>query len=171
MSRKKYLDDIDRVLIETFLKKSEDIGSKNFIKFSKELENSGAIRKIAFDVYKVDNDPYDNMWVLEDIDGVAHLVRASDPQYENEVSGDWKVTSSYDRTNITLSYKDTPITRFSSSDYGFNKEDIISFRSAILSRVKEDREFLKEVLAEQPQNKKETLVSTYPELLKLIREN
>ncbi len=168
MKREKYLADIDKVLIKTFRKKSSNVGDKHAIKFSNELVESGEIKKIAFDVYRVDNDPYENLWILEEVNGVPHLVRASDPQFEATVKGDWTATSDYDKENITLSYKNVPVARFSSTDYGFGKSDVMTFKSALLERLGSDQEFLKDVLAEQPASKKETLVSNFPELLKFV---
>lgn len=169
MKREKYLADIDKVLIETFRKKSPNIGDKSRIRFSKELEESGQIKKVAFDVYRVDNDPYENLWILEDVNGVPHLVRASDePQSEPSVRGDWVATSDHERQNVTLSYKNVPVARFASKDYGFNKSDVMTFKSALLERLESDNEFLREVLAEQPNSKKESLVQNFPELLKFV---
>lgn len=169
MKREKYLADIDKVLIKTFKKESPNIGDKSKIRFSKELEDSGQIKKIAFDVYRVDNDPYENLWVLEDVNGVPHLVRASDDfQAEPSVMGDWVATSDHERENVTLSYKNVPVARFASKDYGFNKSDVITFKSALLERLESDNEFLKEIFAEQPISKKESLVKNFPELRKFL---
>jgi hypothetical protein len=168
MQKEKYLAEIDRVLISVTSDKSKSLGDKSSIVYSKELVDSGQIKCFAFDVYKVDNDPYQDLWVLEDVGGVPHLVRASSPKTDSTVIGDWSAVSDYNKENITLIYKSTPIARFSSDVYGFSSEDIFTFKSALLDRVGADSEFVKEVLSEQPANKREALAATHPEFKKFI---
>jgi len=168
MTREKYLSNIDRVLMQTLAKQSPSLADKNAIKFDERLEAEGHVKKIAFDVYKVDNDPYRDLWVLDDIDGVPHLVRASNPESEETVVGDWSATSDYDKKNITLAYKNKPIARFSSDTYGFMPEDVLTFKEALLDKIEVDDGFLKEVFAEQPEGKKSSLVRSFPELGKYI---
>lgn len=168
MKKEKYLADIDKVLLRTLRNQSPSIADKTKIKFSQELIDSGEIRKEAFDVYRVDNDPYEHLWILEDFNGVPHLVRASDPTFNTSGKGNWSAISDYDRTNITLAYKNIPIARFSSDEYGFEKDDIITFKSALLDRVSSDEDFIKEVLAEQPQSKREDLAVNFPEFRKFV---
>ncbi len=155
---------LDAVLTKLLKKQSSDIGCKDSI----EVTSSISFRKIAFDRYKVDNDPYESLWELQDIDGKQHLVRASDPQLETRKSGDWEAISDYDKKNVTLSYKNIPITRFSSDDYGFSLDDISTFKSAIVEKTASDSSFVKELLKDQPSNKREALVTTFPELRKFI---
>lgn len=168
MTREKYLSDIDKVLIKTLAKQSASLADKNAIKFDDSLVAQGHIKKIAFDVYRVDNDPYKDLWMLQDIDGVPHLVRSSNPQFEETVVGDWSATSDYDKRNITLAYKNKPIARFSSDIYGFTPEDVLTFKEALLDKIGNDDGFLKEVFAEQPEGKKNSLISSFPELEKYI---
>jgi hypothetical protein len=168
MTREKYLLDIDRVLIKELAKASPSLGDKNAIRFDESLIANGHIKKIAFDVYKVDNDPYRDLWTLENIDGVQHLIRASNPEFERTVVGDWAATSDYDKKNITLSYKEKPIARFSSDIFGFSSDDILMFKEALLGKVESDDSFLKEVLSEQPLSKKTSLINSFPELSKYI---
>jgi hypothetical protein len=167
-TREKYLANIDRVLMKTLAKQSKSLADKNAIKYDDSLVSQGHIRKIAFDVYKVDNDPYRDLWILQDVDGVPHLVRASNPQSEETVVGEWSATSDYDKRNITLAYKSKPIARFSSDTYGFTPEDVLTFKEALLDKIGADDGFLKEVFAEQPEAKKRSLLSSFPELGKYI---
>ncbi len=168
MSREKYLAKIDQVLSDVLNKKSKDLKSKNKIKFSEELLRKGFFQKVAFDVYKVDNDPYSDLWVLQDIEGSQYLVRAENPKYQSEESGDWTVASNYDKDNITLAYKNVPIARFSSDKYGFLPEDIITFKSALLDRVEKDVDFVRDVFKSEPEQKRTALVHSFPELVKFI---
>lgn len=72
------------------------------------------------------------------------------------------------KKNVTLSYKNIPITRFSSDEYGFSSGDISIFKSALIEKTSSDDSFLKELLSEQPVSKRDALVSTFPELKKFI---
>jgi hypothetical protein len=156
-----YLDDI---LIKLAKKQSSDLGVKDQIEISKSI----SFKKVAFDRFKVADDPYDGLWALQDIDGKPHLVRASNPQFETRKNGDWEVISDYDKRNVTLSYKNIPITRFSSDEYGFSSDDISIFKSALIEKTSSDNSFVKELLNDQPHTKREALVSTFPELKKFI---
>jgi hypothetical protein len=169
MSREKYLANIDRVLLDVINKTSGDIGKTNKIAYSEELEANGTIKKVAFDVFRMENDPYDGLWIVEDVDGSPHLVRASDPQYDQTHDGSWTVTSNYDKNNVTLSYNKFPIAGFSSDKYGFSSDDIITFKSALLKSVNTDETFVQDVLKEQPESKRLALLEAYPEFKKFIQ--
>lgn len=169
MIKDKYLANLDKILIDSFKKESSNLANKDVIPFTEEFEKEGRFQKIAFDVYRVENDPYNHLWLLQDIDGKSHLVRASDPQFNSDELGNWSAISDYDRSNITLAYKKVPIARFSANDYGFNGEDVLTFKSALLERIGTDDTFVKEVLAEQPSTKRQALANTFPELQKFIK--
>lgn len=168
MSREKYLANIDKVLVDVIRRNSKNTGDQNKIVYSKELETEGEIKKVAFDMYRVANDPYKDLWNLKTIDGKDYLVRASDPQPVLEAKGDWTAISSHDKSDITLAYKKVPIARFSSDKYGFNKDDVFTFKSALLENTK-DEQFLKNVLMGQPESKRTALVSEFPEFKKIIK--
>jgi hypothetical protein len=155
---------LDDILIKFTKKYSKDFGIKDQI----EVSDSISFKKVAFDRFKVDQDPYDGLWALEDIDGKPHLVRASNPQIEVRKVGDWEAISDFEKRNVTLSYKNIPITRFSSDEYGFSSNDISIFKSALIEKTSSDNSFVKELLKDQPQTKREALVSTFPELKKFI---
>jgi hypothetical protein len=168
MIKEKYSTDLDSILKEVFQKTASSLATIDTIKFSDDLVESKAIRKIAFDVYKVEDDPYHSLWMLEDRDGQSYLVRASNPTYDANEQGSWTAVSDYEHQNVTLAYKNVPIARFSSEAYGFNSDDIGPFKTALLELIGEDESFLKEVLAEQPEEKRQALATTFPELKKLI---
>ena len=168
MSKEKYLANIDKILEDVVRRNSKNTGDKNKIAYSKELEENGTIKKVAFDVYKVDNDPYNSLWAIEDVGGKSYLVRASDPQPEHRVNGNWTAISSHDKSDVTLVYKKVPIARFSSNSYGFDKENVSTFKSALLENTS-DEKFIKNVLMEQPESKRLALMSEFPEFKKFIK--
>lgn len=168
MIKEKYRTDVDGALRNIFKKTATSLKSANTIEYTNELITSKAIRKIAFDVYRVDNDPYKSLWLLEEHEGKKYLVRASDPTFSSAAQGDWSAISDYEHKNVTLAYKDVPIARFSSEIYGFSPDDIGSFKTALLELAGEDQSFVQEILAEQPEDKRQALAFNFPELRKFI---
>ena len=157
---------LDKILIDFFKNKSNNLGHKTAI----ELTDGLHIKKVAFDLFKVDNDPYDGLWASEEVDGQRYLVRVSSPEYMYKDSGDWTAISDYDRENVSLCYKNTPVIRFSSSEYNFSDDDIMTFKSAVLERASGDNLFVRNVLLEQPEEKRHSLISTFPELSHFLKD-
>jgi hypothetical protein len=169
MSKEKHLAKIDKTLLSVLEKTSNNLGDKTKIAYTKELENDGKFKKIAFDVYQVENDPYVSLWTLEDVDGKPYLVRASDPKYDNYTDGNWTATNNYDKDMIILSYKNVPVAAFDSKQYTFSKEEVMPFKLALLDNVKSDESFIKDILLEQSDSKRIALFNSFPELKKYIK--
>ena len=167
MSRDKHLSEIDKVLYK-LAEDKEEASLPNKIAFSAEGLSSGLYRHEGFDVYTVDNDPYKALWILESSEDGQHLVRASTPISSSEEKGDWNAVSDRDRENVTLNYKNIPIARFSSKEFEFSPEDVMTFKSALLDRVESDLDFVKSVLSGQPSAKREALITSFPEFKKFI---
>ena len=158
------MNELDKTLIKFFKDKSENLGDKDRIRVTEDL----GMRKVAFDMYKVYNDHYDCLWKLESVGDEQFLVRASDPKYDYSNQGDWNLSSDYEGRNITLMYKSTPIERFASSEFGFDRDNLNMFKSALQEQL-EDELFVRDVLAGQPQDKFNSITSTYPELKKYFK--
>ncbi len=156
------MSELDDVLINFFKNQSSDVSVKDKIPLTKNLK----IKKVAFDMYKVMGDQYDDLWKVEEIDGSNFLIRSSDPKYQTKEGGDWSASSNYDYNHVTLSYKNVPICGFSSDEYGFSGDDIFTFKSALLDVVSSDKEFIKKVVASQPSAKAEVIKNLFPEILK-----
>ncbi|MAG25713.1 hypothetical protein CMI47_09065 [Candidatus Pacearchaeota archaeon] len=156
------MSELDDVLINFFKNQSSDVSVKDKIPLTKNLK----IKKVAFDMYKVMGDQYDDLWKVEEIDGSNFLIRSSDPKYQTKEGGDWSASSNYDYNHVTLSYKNVPICGFSSDEYGFSGDDIFTFKSALLEVVSSDKEFIKKVVASQPSAKAEVIKNLFPEILK-----
>lgn len=158
------MKELDSALIKFFKDKSENIGDKDRVALTKDLK----IRKVAFDMYKVYGDHYDCLWKLEDVNGSQFLVRASDPKYDYSKKDDWNISSDYEARNVTLSYKNTPIQRFSSEEFGFAQDNLTMFKSALQDQLG-DETFVRDVLASQPQDKFNSITESYPELKKYFK--
>lgn len=126
------------------------------------------MRKVAFDVYSVDNDPYDSLWRLESNadDGKEYLVRMDNEQPVESKTGGWTATSNEAGTSITLAYKDVPVQRLSGKIFGFSKEDVGLFKKALLEKVAKDEAFKDRILDMQPEERKAELIQAFPELSK-----
>jgi hypothetical protein len=159
--------ELDNILSKMLQNQSRDLDDNVML----EVTNQIGFEKVAFDLVRITQspyNPYDGLWTLSEIEGKKFLVRASDPKFDYKTSGDWSTVSDYDGNNVTLVYKNVPIHRFSSSEYGFSSDDVNVFKSAILDKTASDEKFLREMLLEQPMLKKESLVTTFPELKKYI---
>ena len=152
--------DIDSLLISILKKNSGSLADKSIVP----KDDTISFRKIAFDLYRVDNDPYDGLWVSKEVDGRDFLVRTDDPQYHYEDRGSWSAITNHDKDNITLSYKNAPIASFSSNDFGFNDDNIMSFKDALLDKISADNKFFNEVMGDQPNEKLTAILETFPEL-------
>jgi hypothetical protein len=170
MSQKSKHKELDEVLLSIAnSKKQELIPDK--IKFLKEDLDAGNIKKVAFDVYKVDNDPYENLWTLESLADGPYLVRTEIQENLLEARGEWQALSDLKKENVTLYYKNVPIHRFSAAEFGFSKDDIFAFKKALLEQAQSDAGFLKNILDTQPVAKKEALTKSFPEFGSLYKRN
>lgn len=156
------MSEIDSILIELQKNRVANVSSKNRIKLTDDLQ----IKKVAFDMYRVLRDQYNDLWKVEDVEGERFLVRSSNPEYTTKEEGSWVVTGNYDSDNVTLSYKKVPICSFSSDEYGFSKDDIFTFKSALLDVIESDEGFVKKVIGRQPEAKVSAIKGLFPELLK-----
>ena len=152
--------DIDSLLIKILKKNSSSMVDKNVLP----MDDSVSFKKVAFDLYRVDNDPYNGLWVSKELDGKQHLVRTEDPTYNYQDNGDWVAITDYDCANITLAYKNAPIVSFSSEEFGFDNENVISFKNVILDKISSDDKFFSEVMSDQPREKLSAIFETFPEL-------
>lgn len=156
------MSELDSILIELHKKQATNLSSKDRIKVTDDLQ----IKKVAFDMYRVLKDQYNDLWKVEEVEGEKFLVRSSDPKYTEREEGSWIVTGNYDGDSVTLSYKKVPICSFSSEEYGFSDKDIFTFKSALLDVIEQDEGFVKKVIGKQPEAKVAAIKSLFPELLK-----
>ncbi len=124
--------------------------------------------KVAFDVYSIENDPYDALWRLESNadDGKDYLVRmdGEGTSAETKTAG-WTAASNESGTSITLSYKDIPLQRLSGKIFGFAKDDVGFFKKALLEKVSKDESFRGKILDMQSDERKLELIRAFPELI------
>jgi len=154
------MKELDNILFDLYQKRTKDVSKKNKIALSEAV----GLKKIAFDIYKVMNDQYNDLWRVED----GFLVRSSDPKYQVKEGGDWSAVSSYDGDIVTLAYKNVPVCNFSSDEYGFSTNDVFTFKGALLDEISENNDFVKNVFSSQTKSKREALTNVFPELKKFV---
>lgn len=124
--------------------------------------------KIAFDVFQLNTSPVENLWILEECeDGKQYLsARYSDEESPQslEAKSNWLALVDKEAKNVTLMYKDAPIQRFASSDFGFTKDDVSIFQKLLIQKLNSDKSFVQNLLKSQPKEKQEYIVAQFPEL-------
>ncbi len=156
--------ELDYEQLVEFLNKKKESQSND--KLAVELVRN-RMHKVAFDVYSVDNDPYDGLWKLESSadDGKEYLVRmdGEGTVAETKTAG-WAATSNENGTSITLAYRGIPLQRLSGKIFGFSKDDVGLFKKALLEKVSKDDSFRGKILDMQSDERKAELVKAFPEL-------
>lgn len=124
------------------------------------------MRKVAFDVYSIENDPYDALWRLESNadDGKEYLVRMDNESTVEAKTGGWVATSNESGSSVTLAYRGVPVQRLSGKIFGFSKEDVGFFKQALLEKVSKNDSFKEKILDMQSDERKAELYKAFPEL-------
>ena len=129
--------------------------------------NKHLFTKVAFDVFQLNTSPVESLWILEDgEDGKQYLVAKYDEDGAQplEVKSHWTALADKECKNITLLYKDTPIQRFASEEFGFTKDDAHLFQKTLVQKLNSDKSFVAKLLKSQSQNKQELTLNQFPEL-------
>lgn len=124
------------------------------------------MRKVAFDVYSIENDPYDALWRLESNadDGKDYLVRMDNESTVEAKTGGWSATSNESGSSVTLAYRGVPVQRLSGKIFGFSKDDVGFFKKALLEKVSKDDSFKDKIVDMQSDERKAELYKAFPEL-------
>tara|TARA_Y100001938_G_C7915428_1_gene341725 strand:- start:30 stop:509 length:480 start_codon:yes stop_codon:yes gene_type:complete len=156
---------LDKTLIEFSNNLKHGISGKNRIR----LDENTRIKKVAFDMVKVYGDQYDSLWKVEKTDDGDFLIRASDPSHNQKTSNNWRAISDFSGENVTLAYCGVPVARFAANDYSFDPSEVTLFKEALLDCVSNDSSFVKQVFAEQTDDKVIALSGAFPELKEIIK--
>ena len=130
-------------------------------------QNKQFFTKIAFDVFQFNASPIESLWILEDgEDGKQYLVaKYEDADQPLEVKSNWLAVLDTEGKNITVAYKNTPIQKFASTDFGFNKDDAYIFQKMLVEKLNSDKSFIEKLVKSQPKEKQEKLLTQFPELV------
>lgn len=132
--------------------------------------NKHLFRKVAFDVFQLKSGPVDPIWILEEgEDGESYLVA----QYSEDEGPDkgleaksshWAALSDSEGDSVTLLYKNTPIRRFASDEFGFDKSDVHLFQETLVEKLSSEEALKEKLLKELDSERRDALLSQFPEL-------
>jgi len=131
-------------------------------------QNKHLFTKVAFDVFQLNSSPVDSLWILEDDDDGAQFLVA---RYEDEdadsglkAESSWAALADKEAANVTLFYKDSPIQRFASTEFGFTKDDVGVFKKSLIEKLSSDKTFRDKFLSSLPTAKRDALLQQFSEL-------
>jgi len=124
-------------------------------------------KKAAADLFRKNDE--EGLWKIETAEtGEEFFIRTEieDPEasFTKEASL-WSVAADKGNKNITLAYKNIPLKRFASAEFGFTEGNVSAFCDRILASVA-DKEFKKHIFAELGPQTKKTVEIECPELFK-----
>lgn len=129
--------------------------------------NKHLFRKVAFDVFQLNSSPVESLWILEEGDDGQQFLVAQYGAEEDEAiesKSSWEALSDKEGKNVTLMYKNTPIQRFASTDYGFNEDDVHLFQKTLVESLDSNGKLVSKLLGSQSHEKVAYLTSKFPEL-------
>tara|TARA_B100001094_G_scaffold333399_1_gene411486 strand:- start:10217 stop:10693 length:477 start_codon:yes stop_codon:yes gene_type:complete len=156
------MSELDDILLKLSQDREKNPSNKNRIELTDDL----VIKKVAFDMVKVFGDQYNDLWKVEKEGDSTFLVRSSHPKYESKTTGDWSALSDYNSSSVTLSYRGVPICSFSSDEYGFSRDDVFTFKTALLDMAETDPLFVNKVVNSQLEAKASAIKQVFPDLFK-----
>jgi hypothetical protein len=126
--------------------------------------------KVAFDIVRFKDGPIDELWEVSQADDGDYIVAryeldAPEPTKTASVktaSSNWAANFSND--NIHIAYKGQPIAKFAATELGLASAELPSACSFLPAKLASDEEFVKALLKALPQEKRDRLLSLYPEL-------
>lgn len=117
--------------------------------------------RIAFDCFKLKDNACEDLWQVQaDDDGNEYLVRTYDASDDDKqiTASDWSVSLDKTASNLTISYKSTPIHRLAATDYGVTSEnDALLLRDVVVEKLATSKEFFVKFASELPKEKLEIL--------------
>lgn len=128
--------------------------------------NEHRITRIAFDLFRLDNDK-ENLWQVQaDDDGNEFLVRTYELPKEDalQAKSEWSVAEDGKKASLTVSYRGMPIHRLMAADYGAcTPEDVGLLRDLVQAKLADDG-FASRMLATLPEPKRAALAAAFPKL-------
>jgi len=134
--------------------------------------NEHKLTRVAFDMFRINDNP-ETLWKIQsDDDGNEFLVRTYTlPEEELSAQGDWAVISDKKKANLTISYKGVPIHRIIASEYGANTSDDSDLLANVLrQKLATDIDFSKKLLKSLPSTKLKAVANLFPELISTAGE-
>ncbi len=134
--------------------------------------NEDKITRVAFDMFRMDNEP-ETLWkVQSDDDGNEFLVRTySLPEDKMTIESSWTVDTDTKKANLTIFYKGVPVHRIKASNYGANTpEESEQLATVVRRKLASSKEFADKLLKTIPKLKLKALAVSFPELISNAEE-
>jgi hypothetical protein len=127
------------------------------------------VKKVAFDVVRfVDSENIDDLWQVQQADdGKQYIVAMyGDGDGPAKSSSDWSVLSDGGGDNVSVFYKNEPVTRVSMSSVGIPTNDAKLVCGFLTKKLASDDSFVADLLNDVPEERRKDLVEKHPELAK-----
>lgn len=126
--------------------------------------------KVAFDIVRFKDAPVDELWEVSQADDGDYIVaryetdspEATKTAVLKTASSHW--VASTNSSTINIFYKGQPLAKFAAKELGLSTEDLSIAISFLPSKLASDKNFVKSLLKALPQEKRDRLLSLYPEL-------
>jgi len=117
--------------------------------------------KVAFDLYKLQDDKAARLWEVNKADDGNYIVALySDEDSSLEKKSDWSIEINKSANNVNFYYKGDYVTKLSQKDIGLKSEELHSLPEKISS----NKNLISILLKKADNNTRNNLVSKYPEL-------
>lgn len=135
--------------------------SSNKIKLA---ENKNRFTRIGFDLFR--DSESDFIWKLEkdSESGEEYIIRTASKDSLYKSTQGWSTQVPYSKDSIVLVYKGHAIKNFKKADINFTDQNIEDWRRYLVDKLATDPNFLKEVVASIDPERKNFIISKFPEL-------
>lgn len=116
--------------------------------------------KVAFDMYRMKDDPSAKLWELQKADDGNYIVALYNDG-EIEKQSDWQVELNKSANNVNFYYKGEYITKLNSKEVGIPLDEA---KSILPEKLATNKKLVSLLMNKLDKSTKETLVSKYPEL-------
>jgi len=120
--------------------------------------------KVAFDLFRDSQSEF--IWKLEKDSetGDEYIIRTAeiDPIYRK--AQNWSTEVDQKKTIIALVYKGHAITSFKKADLQIEETDVNEWRQYLIDKIQTDPSFLKNVLSQVGENRRNYILGKFPEL-------
>jgi hypothetical protein len=126
--------------------------------------------KVAFDIVRFKDGPAEELWQVQNADDGDYIVARYELETPEPVktatlktaSSHWSVSPS--SSTLHIAYKGQLIAKFAAKELGLSVEEISAAASFLPAKLASDKDFAKALLKALPQEKRDQLLSLYPEL-------
>jgi hypothetical protein len=121
--------------------------------------NEHRMKRFAFDLFHVQGDSKDDLWALEcDDDGNEFLVRTYlTPEEAIQKSSFWKVLPDKKNENLTIYFKEIPITKIASKSFIKSDSENRFLRKILIKKLSSDFDFVIKLFSSLPKEKRNIL--------------